>query len=493
MLNPSRYMKKISYIFLLLSFFCFILFIPAARLIIVSFAERFLVHRQLNTGYWLRILLFYDIIFVVSFLILFFLSFFYEKIENDIEKSNIIFVVVIFYSFFISNARFLLNRNFIGYANAWEFSDFTDAIHGYGQVRNLYSTNYPPLAVIFFKLLFRFVPLDAGHTYAENYCLSIYILFTTLASFLLIQKLLKNIKYRELYSFSIIVCSGPFLFTFQRMNIVTLALIFTMFFLVNYNSENKFLKEIALFSLALGANIKYYPAIFGFILIKEKKWKDGIRCMIYGIALFLLPMVIEKILFVPEPVVQALADPVSQVSNSHGASIFSGIMGFLKARSSLRGLSLSSMVHNLLAFFHCTNFFVNSVIANICLVVYILLSFFCFFVTQKKYQAYLFLALMCVFVPPLSYWYSLIFLVIPLTQFFSERKNNFCDNFIFLLFILIFAFAVDFIKILQPHSGWHIVLLFLFAAIDCLVCFFRNGGFKFFHADCSNSRGSLVR
>jgi len=43
--------------------------------------------------------------------------------------------------------------------------------------------------------------------------------------------------------------------------------------------------------LALAFGIKYYPAIFGLILLKRKKWKDCILSAVLGSLIFLVPMI----------------------------------------------------------------------------------------------------------------------------------------------------------------------------------------------------------
>jgi hypothetical protein len=62
-----------------------------------------------------------------------------------------------------------------------------------------------------------------------------------------------------------------------------------MFFVFNRNSENKFIRELSFILLAVAAGIKLYPAAFGLLLITDRKFKESIRLLIYGLICFILP------------------------------------------------------------------------------------------------------------------------------------------------------------------------------------------------------------
>ena len=62
-----------------------------------------------------------------------------------------------------------------------------------------------------------------------------------------------------------------------------------MIYIYGYNSEKEIVKHIAFISLAVSASIKIYPALFGLILIRDKRWKDALICCMYGIIIFLAP------------------------------------------------------------------------------------------------------------------------------------------------------------------------------------------------------------
>ena len=85
--------------------------------------------------------------------------------------------------------------------------------------------------------------------------------------------------------------SVPVLYLIERGNIIILALISLMIYAFTYNSEEKWKRELGLIALAFSFSIKLYPVVFGWLLIADKRWKDALKCVIYGVLMLLLPSV----------------------------------------------------------------------------------------------------------------------------------------------------------------------------------------------------------
>ena len=184
----------------------------------------------------------------------------------------------------------------------------------------VWNTIYPPLANLFFKICYSMIPVFQKDQWELDYVWSLnnrigenslrdwlptmmlFIIYNILiaSSFCLtIADYFKD-KKGYLLSFSMLM-SYAVLYAFERGNIILLALVCALFFCLNYNSESKVIREIALLSLAVSANIKLYPALFGIILIFEKKWKEAARLICYGIIFFILPCLFfnEKLSAIP--------------------------------------------------------------------------------------------------------------------------------------------------------------------------------------------------
>ena len=71
------------------------------------------------------------------------------------------------------------------------------------------------------------------------------------------------------------------LFAFERANSIIVAFIGMLFFLALKESKNRVLKEIGIISLAVASAIKIYPVVLFVLLLKEKKYKELLRGVVY--------------------------------------------------------------------------------------------------------------------------------------------------------------------------------------------------------------------
>lgn len=482
--NKIKY-KKIFYSICLLAILCLISMLPVCRKCIIMITE-LVLHRKIDNSYWMGFILTRQALFELLCLCII-LGFLFPNITSQLlkEKYYLFFSVCIFAFFIISNIQIIKSNNFTGYNNTWNFYDFLLSIEGYGKVNNFYSTNYPPLCIYFFKFLLSFLP-STNNNYAINYLATLYNLFVTLSTFLLVFYLIKGSTKKKVICGCIIFLTGPFLFTYQRMNIIHLALIFTLFYYAFYNSKNKVLHELALISLAIAANIKIFPAIFGAILLKEKKWGASIRCAIYGVLLFLLPLFMEPLMHsiitvssvgesTPINIVQSIS-PASSASENSPISMVQSMSSFSSSDAVMTSISIKAIVHRLLNKIS-TNQGLIQIIKSISPIICLIVTLFVFFFSKKKHNDLLLLSALCVLIPTSSAWYGLIFFTIPLIQIFnynpSENANIF-DKMNKLLFILLFSFCINYLTFLQPNSSWHIMLIWIFTIISAILSIFKE-------------------
>ena len=79
------------------------------------------------------------------------------------------------------------------------------------------------------------------------------------------------------------------LYLLERGNIILISTLFTGIYIFTYDSKSKLAREIGLFSLAFAFSIKLYPAALGWMLLADKRYKEALRCVIYGILLLIIP------------------------------------------------------------------------------------------------------------------------------------------------------------------------------------------------------------
>lgn len=203
------------------------------------------------------------------------------------------------------------------------FMDFFNSIRD-SAASNVYSERnsvYPPLAVAFFRFIGRMMPyrevaLDPRNKYdmqQSQLAIMFYLLYVIIVVLFMYRSVLKTTltdkRMRistEFFAFSMIA-SYPMIYCFERGNIVSAAVALTMFFVFFRNSDSKVVRELSYIALALAAGLKLYPAIFGVLLLFDKKFKDAGKLIAYGILSVVVPMILISV--IPAPV-QTSADMI---------------------------------------------------------------------------------------------------------------------------------------------------------------------------------------
>ena len=175
---------------------------------------------------------------------------------------------------------------------------FADTLNGiaYSSRRDPYNNTYrtgleekayPPLSYIYFYALSRLVDMnkflkrmDFWNLILEPkilYVLCLFVLLFFVSLFWMILTYKKGPRIIKITMAISVLISSPVLFTLERGNIILFAAICLIFYVFNYNSEKPILRELAYVSLAIAAALKITPAVFGILLLYEKRWKDAIK------------------------------------------------------------------------------------------------------------------------------------------------------------------------------------------------------------------------
>lgn len=120
----------------------------------------------------------------------------------------------------------------------------------------------------------------------------LYHALVSVALFFLIGGLLGGKKRERKDAFTLFLASAPVVYGFLRGNIVLIALIFTLIFLLLYRSESRLRRELALLSLAAAGVVKLYPLFFCAYLLHDKKWFATARAFAYFALLYCLPVLL---------------------------------------------------------------------------------------------------------------------------------------------------------------------------------------------------------
>lgn len=314
---------------------------------------------------------------------------------------------------------------------------------------------YPPLANLIFFLLARFIPGDSPSPAAglrTSFAGMIYFVFAFFCVFLLFQALRKKLGKEPLsylLALSFALCS-PILFNVERGNILLLSVMLTGLFLIGSHSESKVVRELSLIALAVAACIKIYPALFGLLLLHEKRYKEAARCVIYGLVLFFVPFAF----FGGIPAIHSFLSNLTSFVGGNTAAPRDHLMSYTNLLSNLTQL-----------FFR--NAEVGRNIANITKIpLALLLAAIAVFGCRKTWKSVLMLSIIVVMFPDTNSYYALSFYLFPLAFFLVEKEHETFD----LFYVVFLCLCVSPLQFLLGLCGINFgTLLQIYATIQLML------------------------
>lgn len=289
---------------------------------------------------------------------------------------------------------------------------------------------FPPLAYILYYTLYRLtkinVYLPTNNHDAENMegSLLIFLYFVITIAVLFFIAILISSKSRNILKscllFACLMLSAPFIGSGYFVgNSVILVLPLLLLTLIWKDSSSIILREIALLLIAISAGLKIYPAVFGLLYLKEKRWKEVGRLLIYGILFFFIPF-----------------------------AYFGGFQGFLLWLGHIKGTLgmleygrieyIKGVVYFILSRFNGSDSSVAYMICSIASWLFLLLMVLLAFISRNTYRTYLFLASLMTFYPTNAFRYTLCYLSIPLIFWIQNDRidsngSNF-ENYLYAFF-----------------------------------------------------------
>ena len=374
------------------------------------------------------------------------------------KRKDIYFVLITIYCFVISMIGINKAIVFHGFMAEFDFTDFILPVQsGYG---TLYGTNYPPIAVCIFKFFHNFIANKEDIFYITNCVMYFSILALILSVFLMFffmySQRQETINIKQALGFSILMMiTGPLIFVFERMNLAIIAFVLTGYYLMGYESENKYQRHLALLALALAANIKYYPAIYGLLLVKKNRWRDSIIVFFEGTVLFFIPYFFNEI----------FGDNKYNGAKTTNivANIYNSTKGFSQSVVSY-GYSIKSIYIDVCRKINIPGKALDFVYYAM-LVIVILLIIICVCFTSQEVYSLVLLAFGCIFIPTVSYYYSFIYLLFPIVYLVRDRciYNKMFDDVLLvaLTFLTAFAYITPSIAPRIPRYVYSVIVLFV--------------------------------
>lgn len=352
------------------------------------------------------------------------------------------------------------------------FMDFFNSIRDAAQGAEVYTERrviYPPLANLIFLALSRFTPnhyndteFSDRYTWPEYYSTMmlavIFVAIFAICFFFIIYSNMENgSKYKRFAYAFLAFFSVPLLYMAERGNMIVFCMLALLIYAFTYNSENKWHREIGLIALSFAFALKLYPAIFGWFLIADKRFKDALKCVIYGALMIIIPS-----FFFGGPVclLYVFQNIFSFSTKGSGSTI-------AKICAAINLPDIAATVINALAYGWVLVCGISFAISP--------------FINKEKYKTWLLGLVTICCVPSLTSLYIWAFMIIPITMICAKKEHTRSD-----MLQMIFM-TVPFVYIpfrFSYHVAPSIVLVYLMtAALSIWSVFDTFGRLRIFIAE----------
>lgn len=362
---------------------------------------------------------------------------------------------VIFLSSLIFSALYLALRRGAGLEGFFYhggnnlFGDFVNNLHypthdGGPYFDSIWAT-FPPFAYTLYYLI------NVCYTRVNYaYELVAYTLITALTCVMILYAVERIFRRRHQGTYSsaepllltlCVLCSGAMVFALERGNSVVNVLAMLLLAFALRDSRTAWKRELALVLIAVAAGFKIYPCIFGLLYLFEKRYREAVRLLIYGVLVFFVPFL-----------------------------WFGGLEGFQQfllnqqaIQSSMRSdyfTSIPSIASYLSAEFGW-NVAVTQPLGQVIAAIFGLLLAAAIVLQRKLWLRVMLMVSLFTLVPGWSAEYMAIYMILPFVLFYCEERNARTET----LYAALFACVL----ILLPFSAplaWHTP-----QSVNMLVCF----------------------
>lgn len=360
------------------------------------------------------------------------------------------------------------------------FSDFAETLsycladNPYNGVNNMYSI-YPPFAFLPFYLFALICKPSLTKYIAGEITLSqisqdpsfiisfLLFYFICMAIVMLLAAKLSKFKGKKLaYLLVSIFCFAPFAYCLFRGNNIIFACVLIMLFFTMYNSEKRWQRELANLCLAGAIAVKIYPALLLVFFIKDRRFWDLLKTLLYAVALIFLPFLLIDGGFKN---IKEIWANFTRFNGGQGRDMNWTNIGFDGLASKIAALLHVPALHSLLSKF----FRFGSIIVTILALIFAKNS-------KLKMQPILITLLTYELFQGVSYAYTLTMLIIPVIIYLVEFENlSTLDKYFYGICFALIAFPLTAgIKYLFIVAQLAAVILLVKGYIDIFCEFNKN-------------------
>lgn len=308
------------------------------------------------------------------------------------------------------------------------FMDFFNHITYARDRRQLYFSGmhacFPPFIYMMYYLFSKMLPADATvfDPFAiSSYALLLYVIYCVVLGILFFYSIYKLLREKGL-EFTLLITlltvfSNIFIFgPIERGNSALIVCILLLLAMALKDHSNKVVREAALIFIAIAAAIKIYPAVYGFLYLFEKRWKEACKLIVYGLLCFFLPFV-----------------------------FFGGADGFLQFFQNQSAVQLGDYrgMGSILSFWNITavdHLHLGKSAGIMMDILYVLIAIPGSALVKELWKKTLLLSSIMILAPFWSGRYTAIYLVIPLILFLAKEQYKTVDYLYAFLFACMFLF-----------------------------------------------------
>lgn len=262
---------------------------------------------------------------------------------------------------------------------------------------------YPPLEYIPFYYILKVTTYGSisdniRDIPQEPYQIWFYLMYNILGAIWFVY-LISEFKLSKIKKFLLtvsVICSVPmFAGAIERGNPAFYVMLLMLNSVLWKDSLNPLKRECALIMISIAAGMKIYPAVFGLLYVKEKRWRECGRLIIYGTIAFFVPFI-----------------------------WFGGVDGLIKYMGSLRELSTRDMGTRCEFFLGLMSFArIDKGVASMLNILFIILLMVGILITKSKFNSLIYFASLMAFVPNNAFRYTLIYFIISFFYLFDNTRE----------------------------------------------------------------------
>lgn len=180
------------------------------------------------------------------------------------------------------------------------FWDFIMHVNFSKDLSNVYYTSahacFPPLIYLFYHAISLMLPTQVSFDAFQDYRFFgvIFVILEFVMFHYMCKKMMNKEKdYVVLAIAMLVTLSSNFINgVIQSANIAFFVMLLLMLAVCLRESNSRLKQELAMILIAIAAAIKIYPAIFGLLYLQERKTKQALRLIIYGLFFFFAPFIV---------------------------------------------------------------------------------------------------------------------------------------------------------------------------------------------------------